>query len=406
MNLLLDKCIIFILDIFAMGDLLHGKFAVLFFYLLVIYEALLVWLLSEPGGLMQNAEKRREIKARIAAILEIAFACMLFLFPQYAVLLPLATFNASKSKNHICSFLLPAVLISCATSGKVPFLLLVYVFVLSVLAAYLCRRTMKLETTENRLHRLRDDDALTKSELKDKQAMLAKSMEQEVYAAQLAERNRIARDIHDNVGHMLSRAILMTGAMMTVHGKEPVGEGLQALRETLDSAMNSIRASVHDLKDESVDLELALKRLAEPLREKFRLREEYDFRPVEDNEIKFAILGIVKESISNIIKYSKNDCVDLKVIEHPQMYQITVHDYPEEKGPGRGHASRGQGDGSSVSETHGDRRTVSLSPTQSPASSTSGMGLSNIRARAEELGGNCLITSDQGFRVFVTIPKE
>ena len=395
MNFLLDKTIIFILNIFAMGDLLHGKFAVLFFYLLVIHEALLVWLLSEPGGLMQNAEKKREVKARIAVILEIIFACMMFLLPQYAVLLPLATCNVSRSKNRICYVLLPAVLISCGTSGRVPFLLLVYVFVLSVLAVYLCLRTMKLESTEKRLHRLRDDDALIKSDLKNKQAMLAKSMEQEVYAAQLAERNRIARDIHDNVGHMLSRAILMTGAMMTVHGKEPVADELADLRETLDSAMDSIRASVHDLKDDSVDLEMALYRLAEPLNESFRVKTEFDFRPLDDHEVKFAILGIVKESISNIIKYSKNDCVDIKVIEHPQMYQIVVHDYSE--GQRQGH-----GDDSSVSEIRGDRRTVPVSP----ITAASGMGLMNIRARAEELGGNCLISNENGFRIFVTLYKE
>ncbi|MFR3322094.1 MAG: histidine kinase [Lachnospiraceae bacterium] len=33
----------------------------------------------------------------------------------------------------------------------------------------------------------------------------------------MRERNRIAREIHDNVGHMLTRAILMVGASRARH---------------------------------------------------------------------------------------------------------------------------------------------------------------------------------------------
>ena len=36
---------------------------------------------------------------------------------------------------------------------------------------------------------------------------LAEKQNSEIYAATLRERNRIAREIHDNVGHVLSRTI-------------------------------------------------------------------------------------------------------------------------------------------------------------------------------------------------------
>lgn len=44
--------------------------------------------------------------------------------------------------------------------------------------------------------------------------MLTVTMNNEIRIATLSERNRIAREIHDNVGHMLSRAILQLGAIM------------------------------------------------------------------------------------------------------------------------------------------------------------------------------------------------
>lgn len=70
----------------------------------------------------------------------------------------------------------------------------------------------------------------------------------------LRERNRIAREIHDNVGHMLSRSILQMGALITIHKEEPLHGQLAGVGETLNQAMNSIRESVHDLHDESIDL--------------------------------------------------------------------------------------------------------------------------------------------------------
>ena len=37
---------------------------------------------------------------------------------------------------------------------------------------------------------------------------------------------------------------------------------------------------------------------------------------------------------------------------------------------------------------------------------TGGMGLSNIRDRAKALGGTVQITQENGFRIFVTVPKS
>lgn len=80
----------------------------------------------------------------------------------------------------------------------------------------------------------------------------------EIHLATLQERNRIAREIHDNVGHMLSRAILQMGALQTIHREEPLHGQLMQINDTLGEAMNSIRESVHDLHNESLDLKQAL----------------------------------------------------------------------------------------------------------------------------------------------------
>ena len=54
-----------------------------------------------------------------------------------------------------------------------------------------------------------------------------------------------------------------------------------------------------------------------------------------------------------------------------------------------------------------DKKTDSDKDSSSEEGNTSGgMGLSNIRDRAKALGGTVQITQENGFRIFVTIPKS
>ena len=64
--------------------------------------------------------------------------------------------------------------------------------------------------------KLRDDSTEKNLLLEEKNHMLVEKQNYEIYTATLKERNRIAREIHDNVGHLLSRSILITGAAKAV----------------------------------------------------------------------------------------------------------------------------------------------------------------------------------------------
>ncbi|HCX63580.1 MAG TPA: hypothetical protein DHN33_00015 [Eubacteriaceae bacterium] len=90
---------------------------------------------------------------------------------------------------------------------------------------------------------------------KQKQAILQKQ-DGEIRAAMLKERNRIAREIHDNVGHLLSSALLQVGALQAIASEQ---KELTSLKQTLDRAMDNIRESVHNLHDESVNLKMGAK---------------------------------------------------------------------------------------------------------------------------------------------------
>ena len=97
---------------------------------------------------------------------------------------------------------------------------------LSVVLAY---KTEKKQFLAKELIRIRDSGEELNLMLKEKNQSLLEKQDYEIYLATLKERNRIAREIHDNVGHMLSRSILMTGALLTVEKEGGVHEQLLML---------------------------------------------------------------------------------------------------------------------------------------------------------------------------------
>lgn len=80
--------------------------------------------------------------------------------------------------------------------------------ILSVAATLLSLRTAQLEREQQRMRRIRDELQERALALEARNRDLADRQDYEVELATLAERARIAREIHDNVGHQLTRASL------------------------------------------------------------------------------------------------------------------------------------------------------------------------------------------------------
>lgn len=256
-----------------------------------------------------------------------------------------------------------------------------------MLGYYMYRKSRKLELLEYRVKKVRDDEEERNILLAEKNRHLIEKQDQEVYVATLKERNWIAREIHDNVGHILTRTILQIGALMTIHREEPLHEQLTSVKENLDVAMNNVRESVHDLHDESVDLKQAVTEIVDGMKGRFDYRVEYDIHDKVDRKYKYAMIGIIREGVSNILKHSRNTDADIVLREHPGMYQIIVHDY------------------SSAQETSMVRKAARNDMFEN-MSKSGGIGLQNIQDRVLGLNGHVDISTEHGFRIFVTLPRQ
>ena len=210
----------------------------------------------------------------------------------------------------------------------------------------------------------------------------------EIYMATLKERNRIAREIHDNVGHMLSRAILQMGALSTVYEEEPLHGQLLKVNDTLNLAMNNIRESVHDLHDDSVDLKQALLEATREMKQHYHLDLEYDMSQNVPRKVKYCFIAAVKEAMSNIVKYSNGDRIEIVLREHPALYQMTIED-------------------NGTDEEKQKKATEQMREEKDDLKSAAGgMGLSNMRERVESLGGSIHVNYEKGFKIFISIRKK
>ncbi len=294
-----------------------------------------------------------------------------FFFPKLSVLLPWHSYVLFLNRLPAFALLyaLPFLRYYCTNPSYVN-LAFIPTMALSYYLAY--NNNLRTELSET-VHTLRDNSVEKEMMLKESTRHLVDSQNNQIYIATLKERNRIAREIHDNVGHMLSRSILQVGALLAICKDDTLKPHLTTLKETLDLAMNNIRNSVHDLHDESIDLQNALQGLVD----------SFTFCPVHfqcdiskqiPKNVKYCFLAITKEGMNNIMRHSNASRVTLTVKEHPAFYQLLIED-------------------NGTTSLHSDNV------------SDNGMGISNMKERAEALHGILHISTENGFRIFVSIPK-
>lgn len=336
---------------------------------------------SLPVAQLNRLSRNMEI------FLYLLFAGLSLLHPAFGIFLPFLFYELKLSAiPYLWIAALPLPFLSFR-DGQYSFLvLLLYVF------AWICAvKTCKLLELEKNFKILRDTTTEYNLLLNQKNKDLLEKQDYEIHVATLKERNRIAREIHDNVGHMLSRSILQSGALLAINQQEQLKEPLLSLKDSLTLAMNAIRESVHDLHDDAIDLEHTISGLFDDFTD-YQFRFEYDMGPVVPASVKYCFIAIIKEALSNIAKHSNATEIQLVLREHPRLYQLTIEDN------GNKLSGRQNFPAASSNEIPGNTHPFRQSP--------SGMGLLNMQERVESLHGHLSITTEQGFRIFVSIPHN
>lgn len=194
-------------------------------------------------------------------------------------------------------------------------------------------------------------------------------------SAILSERTRIAREIHDNVGHLLTRAIMQSEASQVVaqiSGRDADARGFEDIHATVNEAMTMVRRSVHDLKEEGTDFTAQIDAASQAVGLEVMLDNAIDDAP---SPIARCFATTIREALNNTVRHSDAETVHITLRDMPALWQLVVQD--------DGHA-------------------MPAKPRDDE-----GIGLADIEERARALGGSAVCGPYHGgWRVFVSIPKS
>ena len=215
------------------------------------------------------------------------------------------------------------------------------------------------------------------NELKEANSKLEEYAEESARMAETRERNRLAREIHDTLGHSLTGIITGIEACIMLMDIAPdaTKEQLRAIAEVARTGIIDVRQSVKALHPdalETMDLENALRKLIDSTTRstgvEITSRFEGDLNNFNQDEEDVAY-RVVQESITNAIRHGKATRIHVEITRAGSNLHILVKD-------------NGIG-------------CEDIKP---------GFGLHHMKERVEMLGGDLDYISGDGFEVLARIP--
>ncbi len=197
----------------------------------------------------------------------------------------------------------------------------------------------------------------------------------------LEERQRLARDLHDAVSQSLYSLALFADAARAAEGQgsgERVAHYLTRIEQTAHQALKEMRLLIYELRPSALEhggLARALERRLEEVERRAGLAVTFGAshleaglpRPVED-----ALYRIAQESLNNVLKHARATAVTVQLSELDGWVQLVIED-----------------------------NGVGFDP--QAAAEGGGLGLRNLRQRAEQIGGSLVVTSAPGAGTRVTV---
>ncbi|MGG4152594.1 sensor histidine kinase [Peribacillus muralis] len=196
-------------------------------------------------------------------------------------------------------------------------------------------------------------------------------------AARIRERNRIAREIHDTVGHKMTALFVQMELAdeLIKYDLVKTKDTLKVCRDLAQGALEEVRFSVRALKvEEEAAFLPSVRRLLDDFYQSTSLRSTLDLRGDPSNipsALQLTIIRLIQESLTNAKRHGDASMSAIKLDCLPEKVLINIED---------------NGKGTSV-----------IIP---------GFGLKNMKDRIFEMGGELLYESavNQGFRIFVEFP--
>ena len=192
-------------------------------------------------------------------------------------------------------------------------------------------------------------------------------------------RDRIARDLHDEIGSTLSSVALFSEvakrrSAVSETGRNDMLDRISDSTSRMVESMNDIVWAVNSRNDELLQVAQRMQEFAGRVSEACGFELDFSFEGIdEDQELDMVqrknLYLIFKEAVNNAAKYSR--CTTLVVRVRHERHHVLLHIADDGRGMDLTNGSSGKGHGG-------------------------GNGLKNMRARAKEMGGRLDVKSSPG----------
>lgn len=232
------------------------------------------------------------------------------------------------------------------------------------------------------------------SELEEAHRKLAQSVVQEQELAVLRERTRLAREMHDTVGHALVLISVKLEAAQRLRERDPerCDREMESTKQIARETMTALRASIADLRSPALEHEhinLALRRAIQEVAQRSNLDVTYTFQ--EDinllpEAVEETLWKVSQEAFANIEKHAQASHVEVDVSQRDEKLLLHIHD-------------DGIGFPPTLRQPQQDGNAMYSSP-------NGHYGLRGMRERIEAIGGHLTLQSskEQGTTIEVELP--
>jgi len=252
-----------------------------------------------------------------------------------------------------------------------------------LLAFYLyLRQTTALELAGERQQQvLQQERDLLERQVRERTATLAE-LATHLQEVREEERGHLARELHDELGALLTAAKLDVARLKSRLGPQvspEVSQRLQHLTESLNSGIALKRRIIEDLRPSSLSnlgLTASIEILAREFSERSGIEVAAGVEPVDlDESRQLTVYRLVQESLTNVGKYAEAKQVDISVRNYGNHVEVDIKD---------------DGKGFDVSQAK-----------------PSTHGLAGMRHRVEASGGHLTVVSTpgKGTRISAVLPK-
>lgn len=169
--------------------------------------------------------------------------------------------------------------------------------------------------------------------IQEQNQMLVAHANQIEQLTQLEERNRMARELHDTVGHTFTSVIMGMDAVSYLIDPAPdkAKAKLDVLREVARNGLAEVRQSIHQIAPSDGDLPLS-QHIARITKE-FSLHTGTNVSITTGGEayeatlpVKLAIMRCIQESLTNALRHGQAKNIAINVSFNPDQIVLTIED--------------------------------------------------------------------------------